>query len=87
MSGFELRTGAPMHCSQVKRSSPFVDKSGVGVKVGAPGTVGGVPQVKAYTASSRRELRSEMLGAKCNGNTNAGCLTSAEPGYTKLAAT
>ena len=71
-----------------------VGVAGGAVKVGAPGTVGGVPQVKAFTSPpppSGRRLqsssvqRSEMLGAKCSGNLATGCLTTAAPEYTRLA--
>ena len=62
---------------------------GAAAQIGAPGTVGGVSQVKAYTASRRRALSTTAplsLVAKCTstGTSPAGCVSRNQPGYTLL---
>ena len=81
---------APPPPVTVESRLPSVKTTGVpgaAAKIGAPGTVGGVSQVKAYTASHRRALSTtapESHVAKCTSTSPAGCVSRNQPGYSLL---
>ena len=81
---------APPPPVTVESRLPSVKTTGVpgaAAKIGAPGTVGGVSQVKAYTASRRRALSTtppESHVAKCTSTSPAGCVSRNQPGYSLL---
>lgn len=62
--------------------------SGAAAKIGAPGTVGGVSQVKAYTERRRgRKLSTTTPKAnvvKCTDSSATGCLQAPQPSYDLL---
>ena len=79
---------APPPPITVESRLPSVKTTGVpgaAARIGAPGTVGGVSQVKAYTASRRRALSTttapDSIAAKCTSTSPAGCVTRTQPDY------
>ena len=79
---------APPPPITVESRLPSVKTTGVpgaAARIGAPGTVGGDSQVKAYTASRRRALSTttapDSIAAKCTSTSPAGCLTRTQPDY------